>query len=61
MSAAGRLSIALIHHPVLDKNRDIVATAVTNLDIHDIARSARTYGVGRYYVVTPIEEVDETA
>lgn len=54
--AAGNLSLALIHYPVYDKNRDIVATAVTNLDIHDIARSARTYGAGRYYIVTPVKE-----
>ncbi|MCM0084064.1 RNA methyltransferase [Geomonas sp. Red32] len=56
MSLAGNFSIALIHYPVYDKNRDIVATAVTNLDVHDIARSARTYGLSRYYVVTPVED-----
>lgn len=56
MSAAASLSIALIHYPVYDKNRDIVATAVTNLDIHDIARSSRTYGLACYYIVTPVEE-----
>ena len=39
------LYLALLHHPVLDKNGQIVTTAVTNMDIHDIARSARTYGV----------------
>lgn len=50
------LSIALIHHPVYDKNRQVVATAVTNLDLHDIARAARTYGLLRYYVVTPVVE-----
>ena len=50
------LSIALIHHPVYDKNRQVVATAVTNLDLHDIARAARTYGLFRYYVVTPVVE-----
>jgi hypothetical protein len=48
------LFIALLHHPVLDKNQQIVTTAVTNIDIHDIARSSRTYGVRRFYVVTPI-------
>ena len=32
-----------------------VATAITNLDVHDIARSSRTYGLGGYFVVTPIE------
>lgn len=56
MSPASRLSIALIHYPVWNKNREVVATAVTNLDIHDIARSARTYGVARYYIVTPVVE-----
>ena len=56
MTTAANFNIALIHYPVYDKNRDIVATAVTNLDIHDIARSARTYGVSRYYIVTPVEE-----
>lgn len=56
MSLAERLSIALIHYPVLDKNKDLVATAVTNLDIHDIARSGRTFGIARYYIVTPVQE-----
>jgi hypothetical protein len=50
------LSIALLHYPVYDKNRQTVATAVTNLDLHDIARAARTYGLFRYFVVTPIPD-----
>ncbi len=33
-----------------------MTTAVTNLDIHDIARSSRTFGADRYYIVTPVEE-----
>lgn len=49
-------SIALLHYPVYDKNRQVVNTAVTNLDIHDIARAARTFGAERYYIVTPVEE-----
>lgn len=48
-------SVALVHYPVYDKNRLLVATAVTNLDIHDIARAARTFGADRYYIVTPVE------
>ena len=46
---------ALVHHPVKDRAGQTVTTAVTNLDVHDIARSARTFGLRRYYVVTPIE------
>ncbi|NJD38059.1 MAG: RNA methyltransferase [Geobacter sp.] len=47
------LSVALLHHPVYNKHRQVVTTAFTNLDIHDIARTARTFGLSRYYLVTP--------
>jgi hypothetical protein len=50
-----RLVLALLHHPVLDRAGETVTTAITNLDLHDMARSARTYGVGELYVVHPIE------
>src|SRR5258705_106130 len=49
----GDLYVALVHHPVLDKNGAVVTTAVTNMDVHDIARLARTFGVRGYYVCTP--------
>jgi hypothetical protein len=45
---------ALIHFPVRDRAGDAVASAVTNIDVHDLARSARTYGLRGFYVVTPI-------
>ena len=47
------LAIALIHYPVYNKRREVVTTALTNLDLHDIARSARTYELERFYIVTP--------
>jgi hypothetical protein len=53
-STDSRVSIALLHYPVYDKNRKVVVTAITNLDLHDIARAARTFGLSRYYVVTPV-------
>ncbi len=49
------VDVALVHYPVMDKNDRIVTSAVTNIDIHDIARSSRTYGVRRFFVVTPVE------
>lgn len=52
---AARTWVALVHHPVLDSSGRVVTTALTNLDVHDIARSARTFGVAGYLVVTPIE------
>lgn len=49
----GEMSIALIHYPVLNKNGEVVVSSVTNLDLHDIARSSRTFGIESYYVVHP--------
>ena len=53
-STDSRVSLALLHYPVYDKNRKVVVTAITNLDLHDIARASRTFGLRRYYVVTPV-------
>jgi tRNA (guanine37-N1)-methyltransferase len=46
---------------VLDRTGARVTTAVTNLDLHDIARSAATYGLAGYHVVTPVESQREKA
>jgi len=46
---------ALLHHPVKDRAGTTVTTAVTTLDVHDIARSALTFGLRGYFVVSPIE------
>ena len=48
--------LALLHYPVYNKDKEIITSAVTNLDIHDIARSARTYDLEKYYLVTPLKE-----
>ena len=50
-----RVYTALLHYPVYNKEKRVVATSLTTLDIHDIARASRTYGVKRYFVVQPIE------
>jgi hypothetical protein len=51
----------LIHYPVLDRNGRVVTSAITSLDLHDLARSSRTYGVRAMYVVHPIAEQREFA
>ncbi len=51
-----RLILGLVHHPILDREKKIVATNVTNFDIHDIARAATVYGVERYYIIHPMQE-----
>jgi hypothetical protein len=56
MSAlASNLYIGLVHHPIYDKRREVVATAITNFDIHDIARCAKTFGVEGFFIITPLE------
>ncbi|MCP4605926.1 MAG: RNA methyltransferase [Proteobacteria bacterium] len=49
------IHFALLHYPVINKEGSIVSTAVTNLDIHDNARTARTYRVASYHIVTPLD------
>ncbi len=56
-----RLDVALVHYPVCNKNKEIIGSAITNLDLHDIARASATYGVGTYYVVTPYEDQQRLA
>lgn len=50
------LYVALTHYPVVNKSGDIITSAVTNLDLHDISRAAKTYGVKSFYVVTPLKD-----
>jgi len=53
------LYVALAHYPVVNKNGDTITSAITNLDLHDIARAAKTYGVKGFYVVTPLDDQKE--
>ncbi|MBX3212685.1 MAG: RNA methyltransferase [Labilithrix sp.] len=50
-----RLSIALVHHPVLDAKGVAGTSTLTTIDVHDLSRSARTYGCEAFYIVHPIE------
>jgi len=50
-----RLHAALLHYPVYNKKRQVINTSLTNLDLHDIARAARTYALAGYYLIQPIE------
>ncbi len=48
------LAVALIHHPVLGRQGEILTTTLTNLDLHDMARSSRSYGTAGLYIVHPL-------
>ena len=47
------LYVGLIHWPCMDKNGEEIATAITNLDLHDLARVCLTYGINTLYIVHP--------
>src|SRR3989338_2753285 len=57
----GKVYVALLHYPVYNKRKEIVSTCITGFDLHDIARSALTYGVKKYYVVNPMPAQREFA
>jgi hypothetical protein len=48
------LYIGLIHYPVYNRNRQRIASAITTVDIHDIARVARTYDAVKFFVINPL-------
>lgn len=47
--------LGLLHYPIYNKNNEVVATAITNFDVHDISRTARTYDMKRYFIIHPLE------
>lgn len=44
-----------------NKKGETIASAVTNLDLHDIARAAKTFGLAGFFVVTPVADQKEMA
>ncbi|MDT8378484.1 MAG: RNA methyltransferase [Desulfotignum sp.] len=47
------LYTALVHYPVVNRQNKTIGSALTTIDMHDIARASMTYGVRRFYVITP--------
>ncbi len=49
-----KIAIALIHYPVLGRNGEALTTTLTNLDMHDMSRVARSYGLDAMFIVHPL-------
>ena len=47
------ISLALVHYPVFGKRGEIITTSITNIDLHDIARTCKTYDAESLYIVHP--------
>ena len=53
------IHLALVHFPVYNKIGEVIVSSVTTLDVHDISRACRTFGVGTFYVITPLKTQQE--
>jgi len=51
-----RLYIFLVHYPVFNKKGEKITSAITNFDLHDLSRLARTYGVKGVFIIQPLED-----
>ncbi|MGH7831485.1 MAG: RNA methyltransferase [Candidatus Binatia bacterium] len=49
------LYIALIHHPVFNARGEVVCTSITPVDLHDLARTAKTDGITKCLGVCPVQ------
>lgn len=49
-----RLTVALVHHPVVDRRGDEIASTVDHLDVMDASRLSLTYPLWRLFVVNPV-------
>lgn len=55
------LSVVLLHEDMRDKTGKIVTTSLTLIDVHDIARSSRTFGATNCFVAHPSPTLQKLA
>jgi tRNA (guanine37-N1)-methyltransferase len=53
--------VTLMHTDVLLPGGKVGTTSITSVDIHDIARSSKTYGLKEYFIVTPLKDQQKVA
>ncbi len=58
---SANLYIGLVHYPIYNKHNEVITTAITNYDVHDIARAAKTYDVKQYFIIHNVEAQQELA
>lgn len=58
---SGTLRVALVHHPVINRNGEEIASVIDEFDVFDGGRLALTYGIPTLYVVNPVPAQREKA
>lgn len=61
MNQGAKLSVVLLHDKMVDKPGNIVTTSLTAIDVHDIARSCKTYGIENLYISHPAPTIRKLA
>lgn len=55
MTSLANLHVALLHWPMANKLGELIATATTSIDLHDLGRTCTTYDVPKLWVVQPLD------
>jgi len=53
------ISVALVHHPVLNRLGESTTTAVTSMDVHDFSRTCAMYDASPVYIAHPAPGMHE--
>ena len=59
--STNNLYVALVHFPVMNRKQMPIGSALTTIDMHDIARASKTFGVKGFYVITPFADQADLA
>ncbi|MFN4131906.1 MAG: tRNA (guanosine(37)-N1)-methyltransferase TrmD [Caldimicrobium sp.] len=54
-----KIYLFLMHYPVYNKRKEVIASATVNIDLHDLSRLGRTYGIDKIYIIQPLEDQRE--
>jgi len=55
------LSVILLHDKMVDKRGSLITTSLTMIDLHDIARTCRTYGITNVFIAHPAASLRKLA
>ena len=61
MQKLPNLNVVLLHDRMVDKTGKLVTTSLTLIDVHDISRSSKTYGVKKFFVAHPSAAIRKLA
>jgi hypothetical protein len=55
------LNVILLHDQMVDKQGKLITSSLTMIDVHDLARSSRTFGVKQTFIAHPAPTIRKLA